>query len=361
MPVIWLIDAYRAGERSQVRALANALSEALDAQCETKVLDYRKGVFLPHILGQSTLRGITAESARRVQAPWPDIVITCGVRNEPVCRWIKAQSQGRCHYIHVGKPWGPLDSFDLVVTTPQYRVPEHPNVLQNTLTLHGITPEVLAAAKARFAAQFADLPRPHYAVIVGGDSGPFTLGPKAARRLAEEASRMARARGGSVLCTTSSRTSGAAVMAIQDTLDGPHFFYPWRPDDADNPYLGILAHADRLWVTGDSIAMLSEACATGKPVQIFDLGGMRRGGDEHRSARDFRLGAMLYAGLMRWFWQPLSRDITLVHDALVSQGYAAWSDQVLVSARVPEHSELQRTVAAVRQLLEQRGPSVGVE
>ena len=133
MPVIWLIDAYRAGERGQVRALV----EALGWPCETKVLDYRRHVFLPHVLGQSTLRGIRAESAAQLSPPWPDLVISCGVRNEPVCRWICEQSGGRTRYVHVGRPWAVLDSFDLVITTPQYRVPPRSNVLNNTLTIRG--------------------------------------------------------------------------------------------------------------------------------------------------------------------------------------------------------------------------------
>jgi uncharacterized protein len=84
MPVIWLIDAYRAGERGQARALVDALVDTLGWPCETKVLHYRKHVFLPHLLGQATLRGIAADSAHQLQAPWPDLVISSGVRNEPV-------------------------------------------------------------------------------------------------------------------------------------------------------------------------------------------------------------------------------------------------------------------------------------
>ncbi|MEZ5503515.1 MAG: hypothetical protein R3E50_12990 [Halioglobus sp.] len=83
MPVIWLIDAYRAGERGQVRALVDALGWP----SETKVLAYRHHVFLPHVLSQATLRGITPASAAQLRPPWPDLVISSGVRNEPVCRW----------------------------------------------------------------------------------------------------------------------------------------------------------------------------------------------------------------------------------------------------------------------------------
>ena len=344
MPVIWLIDAYRAGERGQVRALVDALGWP----CATKVLCYRKPVFLPHVLGQSTVRGITAESRAQLRAPWPDLVITSGVRNEPVCRWIRAQSGGKTRYVHVGRPWAALDSFDLVITTPQYRVPQHPNVLNNMLTLHSVTPQRLAQARSEWEPTFAKLQRPNFAVIVGGDSGPFTLGPKAAARLGRQASQQARAHGGSLLVSTSSRTSAAAIDALRAAITAPSYFYSFKGEDPANPYQGILAWADRLIVTGDSIAMLSEACATGKPVMIFDLGGMR---DSHDgSSRDFRLGGALYAFLLRWLWRPLSRDITLVHKKLHDAGYAIWSDEGLVTARVPAETDLQRAVAAVHKL-----------
>lgn len=345
MPVIWLIDAYRAGERGQVRALVDALGWP----CETKVLDYRKHVFLPHLLGQSTLRGISAASAARLQPPWPDLVISSGVRNEPVCRWIRRQSGGRTRYVHVGRPWAPLDTFDLVITTPQYRVPAHPNVLNNMLTLHSVTEERLAQARPQWESAFAGLPRPRFAVMVGGNSGPFTLGTKAATRLGREVSQLARANGGSLLVSTSSRTHPAAVDALQAAITAPNYFYRWRGANPDNPYMGILAWADRVIVTGDSIAMLSEACATGKPVTMFDLGGMRDINDE--STRDFRLGGACYALLLRWFWQPLTRDITLVHRRVRETGCASWIEEVLFAARVPAETDLQRAVAAVRKLL----------
>ena len=344
MPVIWLIDAYRAGERGQVRALVDALGWP----CETRVLNYRKQVFLPHLLGRASVRGLTAESAATLKPPWPDLVVSCGVRNEPVCRWIRAQSGGRTRYVHVGRPWAALDSFDLVITTPQYRIPSRANVLNNVLTLHSVTPQRLDQARQEWADAFKALPRPYFAVIAGGNSGPFTLGPKAAARLAQQASRLAREHGGSLLVSTSSRTSEAAVNALRAGIDVPNYFYDWRPADPANPYLGILAWADRLIVTGDSIAMLSEACATGKPVQMFDLGGMRGGdfGDV-----DFRLGAILYRALLRWCWQPLSRDITLVHSQLRAAGRAMWLDEEFVSALVPAESDLERAVTAVKDLL----------
>ena len=48
----------------------------------------------------------------------------------------------------------------------------------------------------------------------------------------------------------------------------PHYAYLWGSTDP-NPYLGFLACADNIIVTGDSVSMCCEATATKKPLQIF--------------------------------------------------------------------------------------------
>lgn len=368
MPAIWLIDAYRAGERGQVRALAQTLASVPGWTLEILPLEYRTAVVWPHVFGASSLLGISARSAQQLRAPWPDLVITCGVRNEPVCRWLRRQSGGKTRYVHVGRPWGPLDQFDLVITTPQYRVPAYPNVLNNTLTLHQLDATSLQRAGEQAALRYAGLPEPYINVNLGGDSGPFTLGPNACRRLAKEASALAKARAASLLISTSARTPKAAVDAMEAELSVPYSLYRWRAGDADNPYLGMLGLASEIIVTADSIAMLSEACATGKPVHMFDLGGMRPG---HDTAQDARFTARLYALLMRLFPQRLSRDITLVHAALIDAGLAAWLDmsphpdaalsrrsgeanaaQTQTQTKAPvARSDLAKSVDAVRKLL----------
>jgi mitochondrial fission protein ELM1 len=347
MPAIWLIDAYRAGERGQVRALADAVATALDWPCRRISLAYRSHVVLPHVLGQTTLRGLTREAAAGLVPPWPDLVITCGVRNEPVCRWIRAQSGGRTRYLHLGRPWAALESFDLVVTTPQYRVPDRDNVVNNALTLHSVTPERLAAERDRWAPAFAHLPRPYTVLNVGGHSGPYTLGPRAALRLAHEASDLARCNGGSLLVSTSSRTPAAVAEILEGRIDVPCHLYRWRAGDSENPYFGMLALADSLVVSADSIAMLSEACATGKPVFMFDLGGMQ---EAVKTPRDFRWTGVLYDFLMRFLWQRLSRDITLVHRELLTSGRAAWLGQPAAAPAHAPTSDMDRAVAAVKRL-----------
>ena len=193
--------------------------------------------------------------------------------NETVARWIRRQSGGRTRLVLLGRPWAPVEAFDLVVTTPQYELPEAANVLHNPLPLHRVSPERLAAA----AAQVAAAPRPP-AAPVRDRAGRRQQRPvrvrrrRAAERLGREASALARGLGGSVLVTTSARTPPAAVDALFAAIDAPACLHRWAPGDSQNPYFGFLALADRIVVTADSISMIAEACATGKPVQMFDFG-----------------------------------------------------------------------------------------
>lgn len=346
---MWLLEPYRAGEQQQVLALA----EALGWPFERKRLHRHRLRGAVTNLGRGTGRaGIDPQRSDPLTPPWPDLLITAGMRNEPVARWVRAQSAGRTRLVHVGRPWADPARFDLVITTPQYRLPGRPNVLHNDLPLHRVHGARLAAAAARWTAAVAALPAPRIAVIVGGHSGPYTLGARAARRLLTEAATLARAAGGSLLITTSPRTPAAALAELRRDCGVPVQLYAWRGDDPDNPYFGYLALADALVVTADSVSMLAEASATGKPLYLFDLGAgrqrMRPGPGD--GVDDRRFGALLYRALMRWGWQRLSRDITLVHRQLIAGGRAAWLGDPAPAGGARADADLERALARVRAL-----------
>ena len=80
--------------------------------------------------------------------------------------------------------------------------------------------------------------------------------------------------------------------------------------DGDNPYPGVLAWADRIACTADSVNMLSEACATWAPVFVAGTApgaggvqGRTRGFLEALQALE-RIRA-LEAGMARFEVQPL--------------------------------------------------------
>jgi hypothetical protein len=344
---VWLVTGYRAGERSQILALA----EALGWPFVLKELSYRKTEFRTSLFRGSDLRGIRLQDSSVLEPPWPDLVISGGMRNEPVGRWIRNQSGGRTRLVHIGRPWANLDQFDLVITTPQYRLPARDNVLQNTLTLHSVSAERLKAEAGNWTSRFIHLPKPYTGVIVGGNSGPYTLGPKAVESIARQANRMAAQRNGSLLISTSARTPETVIRALKQAVSAPHYLYQWQANDAANPYFGILALSDELIVTADSVSMLSEACATGKPVYMAELGGygypMRPG---RSTALDFHLSALTYSWMMRFGPKRLGRDIRLVHNNLLSEGRVVWLGEPFQQRSVMGSTDLDHALQRVRAL-----------
>ena len=190
-PRVWLLMGNKAGDNTQVLALA----EALGWPFEIKQLAYKAHEFVPNMVLGTTLAGIDTEQSSPLTAPWPDLVIAAGRRNEPVGRWIKKQAPDVVRLVHVGHPWSRLDGFDLVVTTPQYRLPARPNVLHNKTPLHRVSKERLSREASRWHDRLAHLPRPFITVVVGGSSGPYSFDHRAAERLAREASALANGTG----------------------------------------------------------------------------------------------------------------------------------------------------------------------
>lgn len=335
---VWALASYRSGENTQILALA----EALGLPYEIKRLRYRTLDFIPGLLRLSTLAGIDRGASSPLSPPWPDLLISAGMRNEPVCRWIKRQSPAT-RLVHLGRTWADPAHFDLIVTTPQYRLPRRANILHNAGTLQYLDSRRLSRAAQAWQPRLAHLPGPYITVLIGGRSGPYSLGRRTVRRLATALDALHARRGGSLLISTSARTPRAAIDALADCLRSPVYLYRWRPQDPDNPYLAFLALAREIVVTSDSVAMLSEACATGKPVHIFDMDG---------APRDLHPGAFLYRLLMRLGPRRLSRDVGLVHRRFIEEGRAVWLGQDLPDTPPPAPlADMERTVSAIRKRL----------
>jgi mitochondrial fission protein ELM1 len=335
-PRTWVLLGRQAGDNAQLLALADGLGW----RYEVKRLGYRWSELVTNLVFDATVLGCARDSLARLEPPWPDLVLSGGRRSEPVARWIRARSDPPPKLVHVGRPWREPARFDLVIATPQYRVAPGPGVLRNALPLHGATAERLATAAAAWGPRLAGFPRPRVAVLVGGSTELFTLGARTLAQLAREAGALVRASGGSLLVTTSARTPARAASALQDALDVPAHVFRWVPGGSDNPYWGYLALADAFVVTGDSISMLSEACATRKPVFIFDPG---RGAPRDPAAAVRR--RVLNLGIPR-----LGRDLRCIHEELVRAGYAAFLGEPFGARQGPPPDPVESAVGAVRAL-----------
>lgn len=175
--------------------------------------------------------------------------------------------------VQIQNPRLALERFDLVVANRHDEI-SGPNVLLTRNALHRVTPSVLAAARELWEPRLAGLARPLVAVLVGGSNGRFRLGPAEAKTLADGLAQMMRADRVGIALTPSRRTGTEVRSVLEQTLR-PLGGWVWDMQ-GENPYLGLLACADAIVVTSDSVSMVSEAAATGVPVMVAQLPGRSR-------------------------------------------------------------------------------------
>jgi mitochondrial fission protein ELM1 len=166
----------------------------------------------PNILLGATLASARRSSAAQLQPPWPDLVIGASRRSVPVARWIRQQSGGRTKLVHLLHAMAPLDLFDLIITTPQYRLPPRSNVLHLSAALNRIDGERLATAERRVGTAPERPAASFTALFVSGNSATYRLDAATAARLGASASAAAAAAGGTLLLSTSPRTPAPRRM-----------------------------------------------------------------------------------------------------------------------------------------------------
>jgi len=264
---IWILTNGRLGDLKQMQILASHLGWPTEIKRISLRSKARLGIeaLAPLLLDRS--------QSDRLAGPWPAIVVTAAASLTPIALWIRKRSGHRTKLIHIGRPAGSLRHFSLVVTSPQFLLQGTENIIQLPLPLtdaHQIGP---TQSDCDTLDRLERLPKPRTAVLVGGRSPPHLFSASDARDLSRRVLQLVRRSGGSLLITTSPRTGKVVEAALfADVADIPCFFYKWS-DQAriQNPYKTILHVADRFIVTCDSVSMIADAVATGKPTYVHDL------------------------------------------------------------------------------------------
>ena len=257
---IWVLADDRPGNVSQALGVA----EALDQPFTVKTIRYNALGKLHNALRSASRFGLERWSRKAIEAkPPPTLVIAAGRRTAPLARWLKRRYASRLVQL-MDPGWPGRERFDLIAAPLHDELPDAPNVVRTLGACHRATPALLAAEAARWQDRLPDLPRPWTLVSVGGSTAHKSFTAADARALIEGC----RGLPGSLLVVTSRRTGAEAEAALAEALPDNGWLCRWQ-DRGDSPYLALLALADQVVVTGDSMSMCCEACANGGPVLIF--------------------------------------------------------------------------------------------
>lgn len=262
----WIVVDDKVGVTNQCIGLAEALGLAFSVKRVSTRAPWR---YLPLQLWFAPFRSL-GPGSDALAPPWPDVLITGGRRPAGLSMAIKRASGGRTYTIHLQDPYISLRHFDLVIT-PLHDHCAGDNVVEMTGALHHINPRRLAEHAARYEPKVAHLPRPRVAVMIGGSNRCYRLDAEAARKIGDGLAALTRAQGAGLLVSTSRRSGKEVTAVIKERLrDVPAVL--WE-GEGENPYFAYLGLADYVIVTCDSVSMVSEACATGKPVYVIYLEG----------------------------------------------------------------------------------------
>lgn len=255
----WTLTDGHAGNVRQATALARALGLptrdwVLQARAPWKQLAPRLLPGSEHAFGP----GFNAALAQP-----PALAIGCGRQAALATRLLRT---GGARAIQILDPRISTLHWDLVIAPSHDRLRGR-NVLTLLGSLNPVDEAWLADARHRFS-HLGRLPGPRTALLVGGPSAHLRLGVPDIDTILATLDAAVRNEGGTVMATTSRRTPAELVARLRrHYADGPHLLW-CEERDGVNPYPGLLAWAERIVCTADSVNMLSEACATDAPVFV---------------------------------------------------------------------------------------------
>ncbi len=301
-PIIWALSNGKPGMENQCLGLI----EALGATPVIKRIDLAAPFkWLPPHICPATLAAL-APGSDPLTPPWPDLLVACGRIAIAPARAVRRLSGGHTRLIQIQDPRAHRGDFDLIVTPAHDRL-RGANVLNTIGSVHRLTQEKLRRRRRDTAAAFARLPRPLIVVMAGGPNKVYAFGENEVTRLLSGLKQAVQESGGTVLATASRRTPPDCAARLRKGVEALGGIF-WD-GGGDNPYPDWLAQGDHFIVTADSVNMICEAAATGKPVHVLELPG--RGGKFARFHEQMRRrGATrpFRGKLDRWQYEPVNEN-----------------------------------------------------
>lgn len=265
-PTVWALTDNIVGNSNQSISLSSKITE----NCEIKEIKYNFLAKLPNMilkLFPLHIKRAVLNSLR--QSSPPDIIVCAGRRLAVLAVYLKKlyAEQKEVKIIQIMKPCMDPSEFELIIL-PQHDNFDHalPNVIRTIGALNNVNERILNT-RYKF---ITDYPRKKrfIAVLIGGSTKNYRLTMHNTRELIAILTKIAAQTRVRLFITFGRRTPEHIKYYIEENIsstylaNSPIFSGPC-------PYPGMLARADCIIATSDSVSMCSEAVTSGIPTYIY--------------------------------------------------------------------------------------------
>jgi uncharacterized protein len=265
----WVLSDGKIGDEVQCFGIA----EALGLSPERRLIMPRAPWRWLAPYGPISPRDAPQQPNSPIAPPFPDILFAAGRQTVPYLRRVRKQSSGKTFTVFIKDPYTGPGTAD-AIWVPEHDTLRGENVIVTPTPANrigGVLDEMRRVPPDR---RIASLPHPRVALVVGGNSVNHRFKSRDYTRLIEIARKLVWD-GCGLMISPSRRTPPALLSDMVTFFAGDPRAFVWD-GSGNNPYAQMLAHADRVIVTGDSVNMIGEAVATGAPVHVYEPSGGHR-------------------------------------------------------------------------------------
>lgn len=267
--IVWIISEGSPGHISQSEGLVAALARRIDL--ESTVIQTRpklNGFARKLVRLWMGNRGLPDPFITRwlrcgIPDSEPDLIVTSGGKAVFAARSLALKTGAPLVFLGERKPY-PSGWFHTVFTPSPFERDENDVPIEMIPTT--ITPEVVTVA----AGAWNGKPQgPLWAMLIGGASASHQFTDTDWRSLGEQMNALAAKHGIRWLVSTSRRTGAPTEDVLRRSLDPKHVAYAvWWAEKPEKKMAAFLGAAQRIFVTQDSVTMVTEAVASGRPVVV---------------------------------------------------------------------------------------------
>jgi mitochondrial fission protein ELM1 len=271
MKILALKD-FRIGSSKQTSFLAKKLSDNV----VEKNIAYTKYISIPNFLKSARIGIDFKKSDNVLNEENPDVIVFAGRRLAGLAIYLKKhflqKNNKNVKLISILNPNYSFKHFDFVLLPLHDKAKK--DKYNNTITFEGsLCDSNIKIDEKTFSFWEDNLKNyktPFYSFMIGGDTKNKKMNSSELGEILKKISNFVIAKNGTLLISTSRRTSEDCIREIEMKITGKSYLYKWKANDnTPNPYYYFIEKSEIVFITGDSISMISEIATMNKPLYVY--------------------------------------------------------------------------------------------